>query len=872
MWSGALPGHRLRIGAKALLAALTGATLLYASLPGLTVEPAVAAKSGPSAAISGNSNLQNQQWVTVGWSGFAPTGPPTSSVTQHSNPVGIFECVANPPGGQWNFYRDCYTEAAPNAKDPGDGNAVDPVLYNSSLQISGPGVSGTPAQSLGFTTANGSGASAFQIQEGTLATSIWTVNQLSSGQGLVNPVPGSPDVISLACTPPSNWQGSQYAPEPKGCIPDFTIQCDPTHPCVLKVVNFPDNYWNTNFGIPNVLPGAKCHFVCGGSAGKGSWSQLVDQAPGIPINFGPVPSCPPPTSDTPNISSEGAPSSSYAVQAWGTNLCNAAHPLVVNYSPVVEDLAKQDFQSGQTSLAIASLPSGDTSGALAAPLDLSGVSIVFNVAGAATGEPDLQMRLTPRLAAMIISDEVTQGGQPPTGNRLIYDDPEFQALNPGFQPPAAGFEPPVLISGTRDDTSIITQWIADDFDARQYLAGKDPCGVPVYQYWKNAPYPINQFLNYIPNSEIGAQSAYLSVLINSSVAQDVAYDTPSGNGATGGGAGGAFIFARLPPSYPSVLGIFGVVDTATANETALPSAQLNAASSSSQLSNYVSINPTTHSCKAKTASPSALASFAAPTTAGLDAGFASMTPGSDGMLAPPVATINPGAYPLTKVDYAVVPSSGLSSSDIANIPTFLRYAAGPGQAPGVLPPAYPPLPGVAAQQTLAVADQVAKEPVGGTSPGGGHGGGGPGGTGGTGGGSGLGSNGGGGTAAGGAGSAMSGTTGAGSAAHGGPGGSGTQGGSATAGRTGSGSGAGGGGSGSGQSTFEAAVEAALGGSVSGAWLVPLFGGLALLLGGAAAALRWRSQIAVAGRRGWSTLARVKRTLMFWSGSHGADPA
>lgn len=795
-----------------------------------------AAASSQAASITGNGNLSNQQWVTVNWSGFSPT---KSLGNSFSDPVGIFECVAQPTDGQWNFYRDCDTEAVPNGTDAGDGNALDPALYPTMYNFASVrGLNTVTQQFTGFTGTDGTGSSPFEIQEGTLATSAWTVNQ--SEEGIVRSNP--PKVETMACSPPGTYLNQFYAPEKTGCLADFSIQCDPTHPCVLKVVDFSAAFWKHNFGLPNVPPGVTCastfKFQCDTSTGPGSWTQVVDAAPSIPINFGPLPNCPPPRTSTPNLSTEGAPSASYAIQAWGTTLCNSSHPLVVNYAPLVENLAKSDLASHATAMAIASLPPPSTTGLLAAPLDLSGVSIVFNVAGATSGQPDEQMRLTPRLAAMIISDSATQNPvtASPPGNIHIWTDPEFQALNPGFQPPSDGFNPPVLVAGTRDDASIITQWIADDYDARQYLAGQDPCSAPVYQYWKGVRYPTDQFLNYIPSTSQAPENAYLPVLINLLVGQDVAFDTPSGFGLSGSGQQSG---VRLSSTLPSQDGIFGVVDSATANATKLPSAQLDAASpNTSQLSSYVDVNSTTHTCTAKSTTTSTpFPAFAGPTTAGLDTGFSAMKPGPAGMRQPPVAIYAPGAYPLTKVDYALVPAAGLSASNAVNIPTFLRYAAGPGQAPSVLPTMYPALPAAAAQQTLTVASDVSSEAsiarsaslhtTTSTSSGTGL----------------AGFSSSPSSLPGGASAAGSPNSTSGSAAAGSRSARGANG---QTGSSAGGSGSGGsGGSGLGD-TQQRAIDV-VSAAPTGAWLVPLLASLALLLGAVAWFLRWRSRPAGSGK-------------------------
>jgi hypothetical protein len=69
-----------------------------------------------------------------------------------------------------------------------------------------------------------------------------------------------------------------------------------------------------------------------------------------------------------------------------------------------------------------------------------------------------------------------------------------------------------------------------------------------------------------------------------------------------------------------------------------------------------------------------------------------------------------GAYPLTMVIYAMVPTSGVSARKAAAIARFLDFAAGPGQHPGVrpgmLPLGYLPLPARFVAQTMHTASLV----------------------------------------------------------------------------------------------------------------------------------------------------------------------
>ena len=264
-----------------------------------------------------------------------------------------------------------------------------------------------------------------------------------------------------------------------------------------------------------------------------SYTQLLDAAPEIPLNFGPVPNCPSVTAN--NLAIEGATSASYALESWAAALCTGSSPITVSYSDVADDAAKTALLAGNTTVGVASLPptsaqiqaAADPPSYLAAPLVASGVSIVFNMVDPLTGLPigcspnqpvaqcATPIRLTPRLAAMLITNSATVNAEQPFGhygtsgtNRFIEpltDDPEFRALNPGFQPPgicvphgkktvcADNVEEPVLRMEQLDDTYTLTQWIADDYDAQQFLAGNDPCGAQLNRDWKGVTYPSNQF-------------------------------------------------------------------------------------------------------------------------------------------------------------------------------------------------------------------------------------------------------------------------------------------------------------------------------------------------------------------------------------------
>ncbi len=95
-------------------------------------------------------------------------------------------------------------------------------------------------------------------------------------------------------------------------------------------------------------------------------------------------------------------------------------------------------------------------------------------------------------------------------------------------------------------------------------------------------------------------------------------------------------------------------------------------------------------------SGAATAPFVAPTQASMDAAVADMTPDAQGLLQPNPQPTDPSAYPLTYVEYALVPAQPLVDATCtpraatqAQLTTWLNYVIGDGQA--VLPDGLEPL-------------------------------------------------------------------------------------------------------------------------------------------------------------------------------------
>jgi hypothetical protein len=108
--------------------------------------------------------------------------------------------------------------------------------------------------------------------------------------------------------------------------------------------------------------------------------------------------------------------------------------------------------------------------------------------------------------------------------------------------------------------------------------------------------------------------------------------------------------------------------------------------------------------------------FVAPDTAGLTAGEQSFVPSAvAGVLEPDPSTPADGAYPLTMLTYAATQPETLTPAARKQYATFLLYAIGDGQTPGVetgqLPSGYVPLPGELRLAALKSVDSILTPPA-----------------------------------------------------------------------------------------------------------------------------------------------------------------
>lgn len=319
--------------------------------------------------------------------------------------------------------------------------------------------------------------------------------------------------------------------------------------------------------------------------------------------------------------------------------CTAPDGAIIDVAETSSNEARDATLAGDTDFGLTSLPA--TAAELAshpevlrtayAPIDLTAVVIAFNMRDPRTGQPITDITLSPRLVARIISD---------TRLDTFFADPELRALNPSINWPAFATAPPLLRAEANADTNIVTRWLHEDPKARALLDGNDTNGIAVNSAWKSISYPTDVFESRT------ATGSYLPRTGEREVARRVFYGVrPS----------------EFLPDSPDYFGFVGVLDLAAARRYGLPVAKImNAAGQAT-----------------------------APTNEGILAGYRSMVEHPDGTRTANYAAADPTAYPMVKLDYALM-TNRLRTDRMAVVERVVNRIASTAQA--ALPSGYVELP------------------------------------------------------------------------------------------------------------------------------------------------------------------------------------
>ncbi|MFD7862566.1 hypothetical protein ACFV4U_09800, partial [Streptomyces sp. NPDC059783] len=438
-----------------------------------------------------------------------------------------------------------------------------------------------------------------------------------------------------------------------------------------------------------------------------NWAQRLV----VPLSFQPVgTTCPTDRAERRVIGSELV---TEAMSAWQPVLCGTSGGATYAFTQSGEEhvrdtLARPTAGSPHLGFTVGPLPPPDEGGAVHAPVAVSGLVVGFFVEMPGSGRL-ASMNLTPRLIAKMLTSSYQKGvvnrirevPEHLKGNPVsLFHDEEFRKLNPVFETWPNSLAPSNLVVqlDNSDTSAMLWQWLRSDREAREFLAGApDPWGARVNPYFKDLHLDTDTSVDDFPKADptvvtltVGPQSVTYGNDEIAPYVQDMhegALRTRRGNaGATTTAVPGPDNSPQTPaklvntPPQAGQRMVLALVDAASAARYGLQTAALRNADGT----------------------------FVAPTPASLLAGVGAMRDTS-GVLAPNPGGAKGAAYPLASVVHAAAYTTARAAErkDYAGL---IRYAAGPGQtpglAPGLLPPGYAPLPEALRTRALAAADRL----------------------------------------------------------------------------------------------------------------------------------------------------------------------
>ena len=359
----------------------------------------------------------------------------------------------------------------------------------------------------------------------------------------------------------------------------------------------------------------------------------------VPITFAPS------QADCPNITdfdvrADGSATSAGLLYGWAAQLCTGANAVIVDYTENSSTTGRENFLAGLTDFGVSALPA--TAEELAShpdhrdfsyvPLVASATVIAYNFTDPFTGQPLDNLVLSPRLVARVITN---------TSLETFFQDRELQRLNPGVRFPTSVLARPLIRAERNADTRIVTSWFSSNATAQSFLAGTDSFRIPVNPGYMGYTYPQDLFESVVQDSN------YLPRQGQRAVALKLFYGvTPTGT-------------AR---ENTTTTGFIGVVDLPTAKGFGFKVAKIAQSDGTS----------------------------VAPTDASILSGVADMEITPEGLLIADTTPDDLTAYPLVKIEYALVPKTFESQTKVDKIKRLLQFGLTDGQM--ALPAGYVALP------------------------------------------------------------------------------------------------------------------------------------------------------------------------------------
>lgn len=505
-----------------------------------------------SVSVSQTSGLRNRQVITVGWSGAHPTGGISGTLndvaaSKQEYPVVIMECrgVDSPtaPPAQQLSPSTCWTNAEYQRVLNENGSPApiwyfDPYLATAdkTAQVNVP-ASGCESSGVEwdvpFVAANG-----MQYPVGQRGCGGAPPDMTDQEQADVLPGDTTFGVSDL-----SGSGSVKFSLESAASLPE--VGCSSTVACSLVIVPIEGTDCDASTVPASVQvspsdlaqcetpgkfpPGSINPVVVGADAVAGNswflpseWKNHIS----VPLSFEPDQSaCAGIGGATVNI--YGSEMLAPATGLWDPHFCLESNGFDATHVVTAEPEAKNLLASGAIKAAFQALPpagGGNGNGfwshpTVEAPVAVSGFAIAY-VIDNVDGQPYTDLKLDARLLAKLLTEsyagnsnfqsELCDPGPDPNncGSFLlnnpisIFQDPEFQALNPTlldrvFNPPGIQTDAAATlfqVLGQSDEVRALTSYINADPEARAWLNGApDPWGMVVNPAYKGIQLPVDSW-------------------------------------------------------------------------------------------------------------------------------------------------------------------------------------------------------------------------------------------------------------------------------------------------------------------------------------------------------------------------------------------
>ena len=359
----------------------------------------------------------------------------------------------------------------------------------------------------------------------------------------------------------------------------------------------------------------------------------------IPISFAPS------QADCPNITDfdvriDGSATSAGLFYSWAARICQGQDAVVVDYTETSSTTGRENFLAGLVDIGVTGAPA--TAEELShhpdhpefsyAPVAASAVVVAYNLTDPFSGQRVNNLVLSPRLVARLVTN---------TSIETFVRDRELLNLNPNVRFPSNGISRVLVRAERSAAASILTSWFSADPEARKFLDNTDTWRVGLNPPYIGYSYPRDAF------ELVDTDPFYLPRQGQKNIALRLFYGvSPTGT--------------QAEPT--STRGFIGIVDLPTAKRFGLQVAGL--------------LKPD--------------GSVILPTDDSIARGVADADVSPSGVLVADPTPEDPLAYPMVKVDYAMVPKTFDTPAKIADVKRVLNYAVGDGQ--GLLPSGYVALP------------------------------------------------------------------------------------------------------------------------------------------------------------------------------------